>query len=166
MRLVLASLLIASFALAQPVREAEVTPDPPGDRKQVYTVRFAPGETITYDYLEFTCRLAQPVPLPGPDGRPVIKQHVLPHPHVHRERNVKMVKDLDCYVSFWVPRGVEELRDRFGISVVKTNAAAVLTDLKLTAVQGGRPTWKLDLPTNGVVRPPAAPAAAAGSGKP
>ena len=158
-RLVIPGLLLAAAALAQPVREAEVTPDPPGEQKQIYTVRFAPGETATYDSLEFECRLEQPVPLPEADGRTVTVQHAIPHPHVHRERNVRMVKDLDCYVSFWVPVGVEELRSRFGL-VVKTNAPAHLAQLKVTAVRDGRPAWTMDLPTNGIARPPAAPAPA------
>ncbi len=151
-------LLLAALAgwpiLADPIKEAEVTPDPPGERKQVYTVRFAPTETATYDALEFECRLVQPIPMPGTNGGTMIKQHALPHAHIHRERNVKMVKDLDCYVSFWVPTGVEELRSRFGIMVVKTNAPAYLADLKLTAVRGGKPAWMLDLPTNGTARLP------------
>lgn len=153
---------IALAAAAQSVREAEVTPDPPGEQKQIYTVRFAPEVTANYDFLEFECRLEQPVPMPDGKGGTYIKRHALPHAHLHRERNVRMVKDLDCYVSFWVPRGVDELRERFGIAVVKTNAPAELVGIKLTAVQGGKPAWKMDLPTNGVVRPPAAPA----SGRP
>lgn len=135
--------LLAVSALAG-VREIEIKPDPPGEDKQVFSLRFAPSETVTYDKITCECLLRQVIQLPTPEGGTREKIHE-PIWFKYEEKGSKFVHDLDKYINFRVPINVETLRRTFGKKVFRPESEVTVSRMKITAWYGGRKAWSIKL---------------------
>lgn len=161
------ALITASPAPAQqvPVTNRSVTLDPADLGKQVVTVRMTPTETRAYDQLTFDCRLRQEFDWPGPNGS-TLRRSVEPVVFTYRRPDVRMVAGLDCYVSFFVPVDVAELRTRYGPTTFATNAAVTVSRVTVSATAEGTSVWSFTesaragrLPEPGITpAPPSRPA--------
>ena len=146
-------LFISAVAVAwgNGVREIEIKPDLPDDEKQIFTVRFAPDETIKYDQIVFDCTLRQELVLFLPDGgqtNKIFESGIF----TSRQRNVKMVKDVDCYVSFFVQLGTQRSADIAKDSSPKTNAPVTVARMKITTYREGKADWTVKTNARGKYR--------------
>lgn len=140
---------IIRLANAGPVSEIEVTPDPVKNGTQIFTVRFAPGETRTYDMLAFDCTYRQEFPNPSSHqsaGPKIIEPAVF----TYRTRDVKMVDSLDCNISFRVPRDIHKLQEIYGEHLFNTNYPAVISRIKVTAFEKEAALWSYTLKPQGL----------------
>jgi len=154
--LILFLTVISSLANASPVSEIEVTPDPLKNGTQIFTVRFAPGETRTYEKITFDCTYRQVFPNPSShqsSGNKIIEPAVF----TYRSRDVKMVDSLDCNISFRVPIDVQKLQEIYGEHLFNTNYPAVVSRIKVTAFEKEVALWSYELKPEGLHEFPEAP---------
>ncbi len=150
-RWVLAGLLLGSAGVAGAagIKLIEVKSDPPlPSGKQIWSFRMTPSETRDYDLLVFECVLRQEYQKKGSDGA-VRRVVVEPASFVYRERNVKMVEDLDKHISFWAPLGMADIQQAYG-KMFQTNAPVTIARFRITAVAEGKEIWTVEAPTSGV----------------
>ncbi len=161
--LALGTVAAAGVAAATPVREIEVKlDDKPVSGKQVVSVRFTPGETKAYDQLVFDCVLRQEYIQKDSSGRER-KRVVEPATFTYREDGVRFVEALDKYVSFWVPVGMDQLKESFGKTLFVGTAPVIIHKVVVRALVNGDPVWTIESnPGAGPQKPPEA-AAAGGS---
>jgi hypothetical protein len=136
------------------VREWEIKSDPPAAGRQIITVRLTPSETAAYDVLLFECALRQEYTRrdsSGAERRRVVEPAVF----TYRERDVKMVRDLDCHVSFRVPVGVAEARAAFGNTLFVDDAPVTISRIRIVALRDGKRVWSVASPAAGLHRPAA-----------
>ena len=143
--LALASLAGAAGGSRPGVRQVWISVDPPRNGQQVLTVRMAPSVTSDYEMLLFRCSLHQEFAWRGTDGKETIRK-IDPATFEYRERDVKMVQDLDKYVSFRVPVDLDELRRAYGRTTFATNAPVTISRVKVTAMAGGNDAWSFESP--------------------
>jgi hypothetical protein len=143
-------LLVAGFniALADWIRVIEIVADPVKDGERIYTFRFAPERTQDYDYISFECVYHQEIPWVNPRGEKYIKIHE-PVTFTYRRKNVRLVADLDYYISFRVPFDYEDLCNRHGPNVFHANYPITVSRIKVTAVTNNVPAWSIELPSEG-----------------
>lgn len=154
---ILTILATAICGLAAPVKEWEIKLDEaPVSGKQVVSCRFTPGETKDYDVLIFECVLRQEYVKKDSSGKER-KRTVEPATFTYREQSVRMIEALDKHISFWVPVGVEQVREAFGDTLFVADAPVTIAKIKVTAMSGGDPVWSLEgKPGSGALTPPAA----------
>ena len=154
---VLFALAAAVHTRAAPVKEWEIKLDEaPVSGKQVVSCRFTPGETKDYDVLIFECALRQEYVKKDSTGKER-RRVVEPATFTYREQAVRMVEALDKHLSFWVPVGVEQVREAFGDTLFVADAPVTISKLKVTAMSGGEAVWTLEgKPGSGALTPPAA----------
>ena len=131
--------------------ELEIQPDPPNAGKQIFTVRFAPNANVLYDQIVFDCTLQQSSVLFAPDGGQTNKIYEVGK-FTARQRNVKMVKNLDCYVSFFVQLGTQRACDMAGDPRTSTNAPITVPRMLITAYRKDKAIWTLDTNAKGKYR--------------
>ena len=143
-------LLIAALsAEAAGVRVVEIRSDPPAPSgKQVWSFRMTPSQTRDYDQLVFECVLRQEYDKRGSDGsvRRVVTE---PATFVYREKNVRMVAELDKHISFWVPLGKEHIQQAYG-KLFNPNVPVTIARFRITAFEKGKEVWTIEVPTSGV----------------
>lgn len=130
------------------VREIEINPDPPESEKQIFTVRFMPDETTIYNQMVFDCALQQELALLTPDGGKTNKicgAGIF----ISRHRDIKMIKGVDCYVSFFVQTGTQRPCDMAGESRPMTNAPVTVARVKITAYREGKTVWTVNTNARG-----------------
>ena len=152
-----AAAAIAAGAAAGPVREYEIKmDDPPVSGKQVVSVRFTPGETTNFDQLVFDCVLRQEYIQKDSSGRER-KRVVEPATFTFRENGVRFVEALDKHISFWVPVGVEQLKEAFGDTLFVGSAPVTIYKITIRAMVSGEAVWTLESkPGGGPQKPPEA----------
>ncbi len=140
---------LATAAAAAPVREVEITPDPIDNGQQVFTLRIKPGETRSYERMTFDCTYRQEYISQTTDtqGSKVINE---PAAFTYRRKDVKLVDDLDCYISFRVPVDLAKLSDMYGRTTFSTNAPVRIARIKITAFTADGKAWSFDLEASGL----------------
>ena len=142
-------LMAVSSGWAAGVRLVEVKSDPPAPSgKQVWSFRMTPSQTREYDQLVFECVLRQEYDKRGSDGavRRIVTE---PATYVYREKNVRMVAELDKHISFWVPLGKEHIQQAYG-KLFNPNAPVTIARFRITAIENGKEAWTIEVPTSGV----------------
>jgi hypothetical protein len=139
-------------ALAEPVREIEITSTPPENGQQTFTVRFTPDETVEYEKLSFDCVLQQAFTNEATDQAKGLKIHE-PGVFTYRRKDVKMVTDLDANISFRVPVSLDRLQEIYGQTAFNTNHPVRVARMVITA-SGPLSTWSCEIPAEGVHHPP------------
>ena len=140
---------VALWGQAGPVREIESTPDPVGNGQQVYTVRIKPGETRTYDLVTFACAYRQEFvrQTAAAAGSKTVNE---PAAFTYRRKNVRLVDDLDTYISFRVPMGIRQLQDIYGRTTFHTNALIAISHITITAFVSEHEAWSFDVAASGL----------------
>ncbi|MEI6563695.1 MAG: hypothetical protein WCO42_05230 [bacterium] len=146
---------VAGVSGAGPVNEIEVTPDPPRNGSQIFTLRFNPGETLTYEKLTFDCTYRQSFPSQTSD-QPTGLKIIEPEVFTYRSHDVKMVENLDCHVSFRVPLDIHKLQEIYGEHSFNTNYPAVVSKIKVTASEKENVLWSYVLKPEGLHEFPSA----------
>ena len=141
---------------AGPVSEIEVTPDPLKNGNQIFTFRFSPAETRTYDVIVFDCTYHQEFPNPSSHQPNAIKI-IEPAVFTYRSRDVKMVDSLDCNISFRVPRDIQKLVESYGEHLFNTNYPAIISRIKVTAFEKETALWSYELKPEGLQEIPDSP---------
>jgi hypothetical protein len=151
----MAAAMAAGAAAAGPVREYEIKLDEkPVSGKQVVSVRFTPGETRNYDQVVFDCVLRQEYMQTDSSGRQR-KRVVEPATFTFRENGIRFVEALDKHISFWVPVGVEQLKESFGDTLFVGSAPVTIHKITIRAMVGGEAAWTLEnQPGTGPQKPP------------
>lgn len=142
-------LTMIRLACANPVSEIEVTPDPVKNGQQIFTFRFNPGETHTYDIVTFDCTYRQEFPNKS-SHQPGSIKIVEPAVFTYRSRDVKMVDSLDCNISFRVPIDFHRLLEIYGEHSFNTNYPAVVSRIKVTAFEKETVLWSHELKPEGL----------------
>lgn len=149
---VLTVTLLAVAALADPVREIEITPNPPEKDQQILNIRFTPGETVEYEKVTFDCVFHQEFPSEATFKTNSLTVHE-PATFTYRRKDVKMVEDLDTHISFRVPLGLDVLVEKYGQTTFNTNYPVSISKIVITA-SGKACTWSCELPATGLHKPP------------
>lgn len=140
------------IALAEPVREIEITSTPPENGQQTFTVRFTPDETAEYDKVSFDCILQQVFTNEATHQAKGLKIHE-PGVFTYRRKDVKMVTDLDAHISFRVPVSLDRLQEIYGQTAFNTNHPVTVARMVITA-SGPQLNWSCEIPASGIHRPP------------
>jgi hypothetical protein len=139
-------------AHAEPVREIEITSIPPDNGQQLFTVRFTPNETLLYDKVTFECVLRQEFAEETTHQNKGTKIHE-PANFTYTRKDVKMVEDLDNFISFRIPVSHPRLQDIFGPTAFNTNHPVTVARMTISA-SGKQATWSCEIPASGISRPP------------
>lgn len=144
--------LCLTGALADPVREIEITATPPRDGQLIMDVRLTPGQTAHYDKMTFDCVLRQEFPSEATHGNREKAVHE-PASFTYRRKDVKMVEDLDTHISFKVPVGIDRLVEMYGLTTFNTNFPVTVSRVVISAASKAF-SWSYDIPASGVHKPP------------
>lgn len=138
--------------LAEPVREIDVSSTPPENGQQTFTIRFTPDETFSCDKVTFDCTYQQAFTNEATGQKRELKTHE-PGVFTYRRKDVKMVADLDNYISFRVPISLDRLVEIYGPTAFNTNHPVSVARICITA-SGEQTTWSCEIPASGTHRPP------------
>lgn len=127
------------------LRVAEITVDPPEKEQQVVSVRMTPGVTRNYTLLRFECVYRQEYDWTNSVGT---AQRRVDEPvrFAYDRDNVKLTDDLDAYVSFKMPIGIELLRSRFGATAFRTGVPVTVPRIRIEARDGETTAWAYEVP--------------------
>lgn len=129
--------------------EIEIAPEEEAYGQKDYTVRLLPGKTHRCKVITFGCVLQQKFPWEDTRGRKYIKVHE-PMTYVYRERDVKLVHDLDRYISFRAPIGLDRLKRMYGEKTFNPDHPVVVSRIKMTATgEDGAELWSYELEPKG-----------------
>lgn len=131
------------------LQEIEITSEPERKGKKDFTVRILPGKTHDCDKIIFECIYHQEFPWEDARGRKYTKIHE-PVTFKYRRRDIKLVDDLDTYVSFRVPISMKRLATAHGRKVFNKNYPVSVARLKIKAVSGNQTRWSHELKATGV----------------
>jgi hypothetical protein len=142
------ALVCAAAGEPQPafLRVAEITLDPPEKEQQVVSVRMTPGVTRAYTQLRFECIYRQEYDWTDSSGK---QQRRVNEPvrFPYERDQVKLTDDLDAYVSFKMPIGIELLRSRFGSTTFRTDVPVTVARIRIEARDGETTVWAYEVPT-------------------
>ena len=143
------ALLAAQVALGGAIREVEVTPDPPENGQQIFTVRLRPAETHHCDLILFDFFYRQEFHWLT-DTNPAALKVTEPVFFTRRERDVNLTADLDKPLSFKVPVGLNRLKEIYGKTMFFTNAPVTISRLRMTGQANGETLWQIETETRGL----------------
>lgn len=142
-------LLAVQVSLAGAIREVEVTPDPPDNGQQIFTVRLRPAETHHCDLILFDFFYHQEFSWITATNSGAMKVNE-PVFFTRRERDVNLTADLDKPLSFKVPVGLDRLREKYGKTMFFTNAPVTISRLRMTGQANGETLWQIETRTRGL----------------
>jgi len=145
-------LLLGSFVLlffcrmgqADWLKEVELSHDPEKDGQADYTVRILPAQTHLCDQIILECVYRQKFPWENARGKKYIKIHE-PVSFTYRRHHVRLVADLDAYISFRVPISPERLSSAYGPTVFRKGVPITVSRIKISGLLKGKPLWSHDL---------------------
>ena len=147
---VLVALAAMGFARAGELREIEITPDPPDPRGlQIYTLRLRPDANEECDKIVFECMYHQEFPWDMTNETTRIRV-IEPAFFTYQRKDVKLVEDLDYYVSFRVPVGMPLLQEKYGATTFNTNFPVTVSRIKLKATAKGKTIWCYEVAAQGL----------------
>lgn len=126
-------------------REIEVTAETEVEGKQDITVRLRPETTHHCDVIEFECVYHQEFPWEDARGKKYTKVHE-PVSFLYRRTDVKLVNDLDLYISFRVPVDRKDLEARYGSTTFNKNAPITISRVRITGKVGRQALWSYVVP--------------------
>jgi hypothetical protein len=144
----MASPWIAQAGPTNWVREVEIVPEPVQVGHQVFSVRFTPDKTVTYDMIAFECVYRQEFPWEDVRGRKYTKIHE-PVTFAFRRPGVSFVAELDAYVNFRVPLAMPLLVQSYGPTAFNKEYPVTVHRIRITATAGGRKAWFMELAAKG-----------------
>jgi hypothetical protein len=130
------------------VREIEIKADPDEDGKRIYSFRFTPDKTQTYDRIEFECVYRQEFPWEDMRGRKYNKVHE-PVTFIFRRDDIRFVNDLDAFINFRVPVSRKRLVAKYGEKTFNKESPIKLDRFRVTATANKKILWNLVLRAGG-----------------
>jgi len=143
------SAALAAAVRAGPLSEVEITADPVQKGQQIYTVRMRPAETRKYDKLVFECVYRQDLPWEMTNEARRIKIHE-PASFTYPRKDVKMTEDLDCYISFRVPIGMELLQETWGKTLFDPCQPVRISRMRISGIVSNAPLWTVEVEADGL----------------
>ena len=141
--LLYASVFLAAAVLPAPgqwVKEIEIRSELTVPGKMDFTVRLLPRKTQMVDRLSFACVYHQEFPWEDIRGRKSIKVHE-PVAFTYRRRKVKLVQDLDTYISFRVPMDRKKLEATYGRQTFNDDHEITIERMRISAFVQDRKLW-------------------------
>jgi hypothetical protein len=130
------------------VREIEITTEPEENEQRDYTVRIRPETSHNCERIVFDCVLHQEFPWEETKGVTSTKRHE-PVLFTYTRRNVKLVNDLDTFISFHVPVGLKLLQETYGPHVFNARYPVIVDRMKISGVAGDKTVWSVELKVPG-----------------
>ena len=140
-------LLAAATSQAGWFRAIQVTVEDAVKGKRDFSVRFHPAKTHVCERVEIECIYHQEFPWENVRGKKYIKIHE-PVTFEYRRRGVKMVNDLDEYISFRAPYGLDALTRKYGPKVFNDDYPVTVDRLRVTGYAKGEEIWSYEVPVN------------------
>jgi hypothetical protein len=159
------SLAMPALVFAEGVSEIEITPDPPENGKQIFTVRLRPDVTRTYEKIVFECVYQQQFAWDSTNEATRVRVHE-PEVFTYPRKDVKLVDDLDHFISFRVPIGMDKLIAIYGLTAFKTNVPVRVARMRITAIADRAPAWSHEVEAKGLHQIGGGAAAAAAAPSP
>ncbi len=142
----LAFLVLASSTIfSQEIRVLEITTEPEDSGKVIYTVKITPGQTEDIDLLSFECVYHQEFPFEDSSGKKYTKIHE-PESFTYKEKNVRLVDELDKDFNFRVPARLDLLLKIYGDKTFNEKYPVSVSSMKIKAMKGGKKLWEHKLP--------------------
>ncbi len=145
------SLAMPGAALSGPIREIEISPDPVQGGKQVFTVRIRPSETHVCERIVIECAYHQELPWVDASGASYTKTNE-PAAFTYRRPDVRLVDDLDCFISFTVPVSLARLRETYGPTLFDPAQPITISRLRIDGISDGVAKWSYVLEARGLHR--------------
>ncbi|MEM4247958.1 MAG: hypothetical protein QXH80_01715 [Candidatus Nanoarchaeia archaeon] len=142
---ILSALLILE---AQEIRVLEITTEPEDTGKVIYTLKITPGKTEDIDLLTFECVYHQEFPFEDSSGKKYTKIHE-PESFVYKEKNVRLVEELDKDFNFRVPLDLKLLVPIYGDKTFNLNYPVTVSTIKIKATKGGKKLWEYKVKAQG-----------------
>lgn len=111
------------------------------------SVRMQPGKTFACERIEFECVYHQEFPWQNVRGKKYIKKHE-PVTFMYRRDDVRLVNDLDAYVSFRAPYGLPALSKKYGPKVFNADYPVTIDRIRITGYDAGGRIWRYEVPVN------------------
>ena len=143
--------LLSAAAYAGPISEIEINSEPEKDGQRDFSVRFMPGKTHQCDDIVFECVYRQQFPWENLQGKKYTKIYE-PVSFTYYSHNVRMVADLDKYISFRVPMSIERLKKAYGEKTFNEKYPVTVGHIKIKALRGKEVIWSYDLEAGGVFK--------------
>ncbi len=135
-------LLAVSIGYAEdPLKTFSASVDQPERGRQTVTVRMIPSATRTYDELLFEAVLGQRFMFKRADGSRKMRTFK-PATFTYRDKNVRLVEDLEKYISFRVPVGQDEAKKAFGVKTFRDGVVIEILEIKIEAKFEGSTLWR------------------------
>lgn len=145
---ILVALLLSTASVsADWFQEIEATSAQTVEDKMDFTVRFMPAKTHLCDTVLIECVFHQEFPWQDVRGRKYTKIHE-PVSFEYLRRDAKMVHDLDHYISFRSPWGLETLQEKYGKKVFNKDYPVTVSRLRITARSKGQEIWSYTIDVN------------------
>ena len=145
------ALALASVAQAAPLKEMEVRSEPVRpDGQQDYTLRLLPRETHQCEDIVVECVYRQEFPWEDFRGRKTVKV-LEPITFTFRRHDVRLVNELDAYISFRVPVSLPVLVEKYGSDIFNADAPVTVPRLRVRALRQGAVLWEYEIKTNSLL---------------
>ncbi|MBM4143148.1 MAG: hypothetical protein FJ225_06115 [Lentisphaerae bacterium] len=129
-------------------REIEITSEPGTSGQNEYSVRFTPGRTHACSKIVFECVYRQLVPRVTPEGERVTRVYE-PVRFAYTRPDVRVVNDLDLYVSFRVPVDMTRLEAIYGDRTFNRSCKVSVDRMRISGFEGNRQLWSYELKAEG-----------------
>ncbi len=133
--------LFCLSAISQEIQTLEITTEPEDSGKTIYTLRITPGMTENIDVLSFECIYHQEFPFEDSSGKKYTKIHE-PESFTYREKNVRLVDELDKYFNFRVPLTLQLLIPIYGDKTFNDKYPVTVSTMKIKAQKDGKKLWE------------------------
>ncbi|MCK5528937.1 MAG: hypothetical protein KAI74_04585 [Kiritimatiellae bacterium] len=147
---------VSAFAQVSKISEVEIKSDPEKDGQRDFTVRILPAVTHKCEEIIFECVYRQQFPWENLQGKKYVKTHE-PVAFSYYRHDVRLVADLDKYISFRVPMSMKLLEKAYGDKTFNKDYPVTIGRLKITAKRGKVVLWSYDLEAGGVFKVGAKP---------
>lgn len=127
------------------LKSVEVTLDPPEKELQVVSLRLTPGTTRSYTQLRFECVYRQEFDWTDSSGK-TLRRINEPVRFTYERDQVRLTDDLDTYVSFKVPIGMDLLRSRYGTTVFRPETPVAIARIRIEARSEETAVWACEVP--------------------
>ena len=133
------------------ISEIEISSEPEKDGQRDFSVRLLPGKTHRCDDIVFECVYHQEFPWENLRGKKYTKIHE-PVSFVYYSNNVRMVADLDRYISFRVPMSLTRLKKAYGEKTFNKEYVITIGHIKIKGMRDKEVIWSYDLPAGGTFK--------------
>jgi hypothetical protein len=134
-----------------PINQIEIKSDPEKNGQRDFTVRILPNKTHKCDKVVFESVYQQQFPWENLQGEKYIKIYE-PVAFTYNSSNVRLVADLDKYISFRVPVSLDLLKKAYGVKTFNAEYPVIIGHIKIKGIRGEEVLWHYDLKAGGLFK--------------